>query len=779
MGGGDLNVALILRLIDQMSGPGGRVVETLKKMRVGAGEFRRAFGAEIRRGFSSANIEAALAKNERDIRDARGRLAGAFGMALTLGAPVMLAGNFERDMINFANLADLSIEKRRELSRELDRLSRKDRTGMSASDLLAGLSTYVGKGMSPEDGVAALEATGRAAKATGAQFDEMAAAGFAVMDNMKVTPDQLRKAFDMMAASGKEGSFELKDMARSFPELTASAKAIGMTGTEGVASLSAALQIAMKSAGSADQAANNTSNFLGKLSSPDTVRNFKKFGVDVKRELETAAKNGTDPLEHMLTVIDRVTGGDQFKMGELFADKQVLDFLRATIPNLEEYRRIKASAAGADGVVDKDYEAVMKGFNESVTQLRQSLTGLFSASGALLPVLTEMVQGATAMVDAVRDWTVANPELTAWLVKGAAALLTMGIGARVLGYAFAVGRGSLIRFLSLFLKFDDAGRNISLIGRLLRGLGKGFSWARVIPKFAWSSVLSVLRWGAWVPKLAWRGLAGALNWSGLIPALRWGARFIPVIGWALLAGTLAWELLIKPMGWDKYLPSIDWDRVFGAFSWSGWLPEIDWSMLISAVRWPDWISELDWYALLDPLEWANLIGDRLDLASWIDNFDWLQVIDPLNIRQWFDFAWSDVLPEWDWSAIIPALPDFSSWFATPDRPGPLSYRAPQAPARQGAAGASSAAIAEYLGSITIEPPAGARSTGGASAVRPAPVRIEETVKHDYKAENSITITVPVQIVQKVNANADKVARDVGRRVEHAARKALSDTSGPQ
>lgn len=57
------------------------------------------------------------------------------------------------------------------------------------------------------------------------------------------------------------------------------------------------------------------------------------------------------------------------------------------------------------------------------------------------------------------------------------------------------------------------------------------------------------------------------------------------------------------------------------------------------------------------------------------------------------------------------------------------------------------------------------------------VVIDEAAYHRDVRE--VTVTVPVQIVQNVNANADKVARDVGRRVEHATRKALSDSTGPQ
>lgn len=684
----DLNVALVVRLLDQFSGPSAKVVDALRRMKTGAGDFRKAFGDEIRRGFSAENIEAALRKNEQKIGEARGRLMGAFGMALTLGAPVVAAGNVEEQLINFGKLADLDREKLQGLSRDLDRLSRRDRTGLGQSTLLAGLETYVGKGLDLERALAALPATGRAAKATGAQFDEMAAAGFAAMDNLKVAPEELRKAFDIMAASGKEGSFELKDMARAFPELTASAQALGMKGTAGVASLSAALQIAMKAAGSADQAANNTSNFMGKLTSPDAVEKFADFGVDIQKELEGAVARGVDPLEHMLSVIERVTGGDQFKMGQLFADKQVLDFLRAVIPNMEEYRRIKAASAGADGIIDKDYEAQMGGFNEALRQLRQSLTGLFGASGALLPVFTDLINSATGVVDGIRDWTAANPELTAFLVKGAAAALAFGISARVLGYAFAVGRGNLIRFLSLFLKFSAEGRNISIMARALRGLGAGFSWARIIPKLAWRSFLPALRWASLVPKLAWSSIIGVLNWANFLPKKLFLKDFGPgvtQIGPAMERAASRTEAASKRI--NSAMNGLKMRSLGGALGVLAFAPEIGQQTAATAERW----------------EASGAARPRKENESW---------------------------GEWLWP----------------------SYR--------------------------FEKPAGAGGAGAATAGA-APVKVEETINHDYKSDHTITINMPVKITNQVTQDMDKIARDAGAQAERSLRKALADTEVPQ
>ena len=756
----DLNVALVLRLIDQMTGPSGRVVDAFKRMRTAAGEFRKGFGEAMREGFSVENIEAALQRNEAKVRAARGRLVGAFGMGLTLAAPVMAAGNFEEELIQFGNLADLDREKLQALGRELDALSRRDITGQSSSTLLKGLETYVGKGMDVDAALEALPATARAAKATGAAFDEMAAAGFAAMDNLGVAPADLAKALDIMAASGKEGSFELRDMARSFPELTASAKALGMEGTKGVASLAAALQIAMKSAGSADQAANNTANFLGKLTTPDAVKKFAEAGVNIQQELEGALARGADPLEHMLTVIERITGGDQFKMGELFADKQVLDFLRAAIPNLNEYRRIMESTASAEGIIDADYARNMEGFNESLRQLRLSFQGLLGGASPLLPILTDLLQGATAMVDKVRDWTAANPELTAFLVKGAAGMLAFGIGTRVLGYAFAVGRGNLIRFAALFFKFTAEGRNISVIARALRGLGRGLSWARIIPKLSWRALN--------LPRLGWGLLVNVLNWVPFIPKIAWHALKLP---------KLAWDLVIGLLNWGLFIPRKLLLRDFGPG-----VTQIGPAMQRAAAQTEASAARIN--RALRGIMWRGALAGGLmySLARSVPtDIDELRQFREDNGRKLEEFfrstpGISHMMSGYEWlSGKIHGEPDAGK-AAAPQAELPVVR------AQDVLQALSVDDLRAYLGTPHVAPPAGqqgATSEPARPPARPEAIKVEETVNHDYKADHTVTVTVPVTIQQHIRANAAELSREIGARTERATRRALSDAMIPE
>ncbi|WP_052819761.1 phage tail tape measure protein [Agrobacterium sp. SUL3] len=458
-----MDLSFVIRLVDQLTGPAAKV----KKGMLDIGEAaKQGLSGAFKEGFSVENIETATKNAEAALRDARSRMMGAVGQAIALAAPVIKAADFQDAFIDFANVAEIPVERMGEIEAKLIAATRT--TGKNKSELLQILATYVGKGMGVDESLAAIEATGRASTATKSEISDMGNAGFAVMDNLKVGAAELAKAFDVMAATGKQGSFELKDMARNFPELTANASALQMKGVPAVASLAAALQIAMKSAGSADQAANNMSNFLGKITSPETVRNFKKMGIDIEKEMKTAAANGTDPLLHSLELIQKATGGDQFKMGELFADKQVLDFLRALIPNLQEYQRIRNEAGGASGVIDKDFANVVAGLKTEMKGLVTEVDNLFSAGSGLLPVVQDIVKRLTGLLRQVNDWTTANPKLTSTIVKVTAGLMSASIAMRTAAYGLAALRLGAIGLTSAFLKFQD-GKNVATGWRIIAG----------------------------------------------------------------------------------------------------------------------------------------------------------------------------------------------------------------------------------------------------------------------------------------------------------------------
>ncbi|MBR1373626.1 phage tail tape measure protein, partial [bacterium] len=187
------------------------------------------------------------------------------------------------------------------------------------SEITEGLNVLVASGIDPTNALDYMDVIGRTATAAQADIVDISKTAFAVTDNLKVNVKDLAKTMDILAQAGKEGRFELKDMSSAFPSLTAGASMLGMRGVSAVAQLGAALQVAMKGAGSAAEAAANFESFLQSVTSPMAVNRFKElYGVDLPSFLNKVIKEGKDPIEEMVVLINKLTNGDVFAVSEIF-----------------------------------------------------------------------------------------------------------------------------------------------------------------------------------------------------------------------------------------------------------------------------------------------------------------------------------------------------------------------------------------------------------------------------------------------------------------------------
>lgn len=328
----------------------------------------------------------------------KGAAVGAIGTVYGAGRLVGQAMDFEHEMRMFGNIAGLSNDRLAEIRGQINKLS--EATNQSPGDLLVALNDLTAKGLDPDRAVASLGTIGKTATASGAAMGDLAATAFTLIDAMGLSPDDLPAAMDMLTQAGKEGSFELKDMAQYFPMLTAQAKSLGLVGKEGIATLGSALQVAMKGASDPSTAANNFQNFLAKVTAPETAeRFFKAYGVSIEQEMKRAVAAGKNPVEEMVMLINRLTGGDKFRIGELFGDMQVINFLNPMLQKLEDFDRIKKSALSAEGVVDEDFQRMMETGKEALKGVTLAAIRLGEAFGkTLLPTVTSVLGALAPMI---------------------------------------------------------------------------------------------------------------------------------------------------------------------------------------------------------------------------------------------------------------------------------------------------------------------------------------------------------------------------------------------
>ena len=67
------------------------------------------------------------------------------------------------------------------------------------------------------------------------------------------------------------------------------------------------------------------------------VNRFKElYGVNLPAFLNQVISENKDPIEEMVVLINRLTGGDVFKVSEIFRNKTDLNFLKPMMQNLDE-----------------------------------------------------------------------------------------------------------------------------------------------------------------------------------------------------------------------------------------------------------------------------------------------------------------------------------------------------------------------------------------------------------------------------------------------------------
>lgn len=391
-------------------------------------------------------------KNTSDMLDKLGQNMTKVGGALTLAGgglayklgiteAIPEAFQMEHRLRELGNVGQLSAKQLEDMDKRLASISRY--TNQMRPEIAEGLNVLVASGIEPTKALDYMNVIGRTATGEQAAIADISRTAFAVSDNLKVPIDDLAKSMDILAMSGKEGRFELKDMAAAFPSLTAGAAMLGMKGTPAVASLGAALQVAMKGAGEASEAANNLENFIQKVTSPLAVKNFEDvFGVNLKQVLLDAAAQGRDPILEVIEMMNELSGGDVFKVSEVFQDKQVLNFIKPMMQNLDEYKRIKASALGAEGVVDSDFEHMMETTNEQFKLLKINMKEL------VFPHLHEPIQKINELLTKINN----NPLLQKGLFGAIIGTIGLGILLTVLGTA-TILIGKFVGMYGTFLKY--------------------------------------------------------------------------------------------------------------------------------------------------------------------------------------------------------------------------------------------------------------------------------------------------------------------------------------
>lgn len=491
----------------------------------------------------------------------RGNMTQGAARAAPLILAAKAAGDFSSGMVDIQQKAELSAGETEKLRDTILLAARAAR--QMPEDMRGAVDTLAGFGLDPRQAALMVPAIGKLGTAFKVDLADGADAAYANLNNLKVPIAQTSRAFDIMAAAGNAGAFEIRDMARHFPGLTSQLRALGDGGLDAVGNLSAALQIARRGTGTADEAANNVKNLLQKINSPATVRAFQKnFGVDLPAEMAKLKAQGIDTFEAIATITQKATKGDLSKLGYAFEDMQAQGAIRNLVLDLKDYRKIRDESMRASGTIDAAFDQrLLTDATVSWRAMTGSVSELAITLGAtLLPGVVTVLGHVNRLAGAVAGWAREHPKAASAITQAIAGLALFKVGLGAAQFALGSLFGPLATGYRLLARFRE-------LGHLARVFG--------VLKVAGTSSLGALQKAALVARSGFgklfvllARLPALIGGSGAFGLLAKGAigfgRALLFVGRALLMNPIG--LLVTAIGVAAYLIYRHWDKIKAAFA---------------------------------------------------------------------------------------------------------------------------------------------------------------------------------------------------------------------
>ncbi|MDA0697940.1 MAG: hypothetical protein O2793_16265 [Proteobacteria bacterium] len=354
--------------------------------------------------------------------------------------------------------------------------------GGTREDAAAAANTLIASGKYELSNVApALNAAVKTAFSTDAAVTDAAALTVRMQD---FGVNNLQRGHDIAVRGGQLGSFEYKDQAKWLAQQMAAARASGYSGEKGLIELVAMNQVAMSTAGTADEAGNNLVNLLTKLSSREfskaigdsvipiagdpTKSDGKKkpkqvfdwgaysiqqrdqgvYGVEAfvqlldrqlagdkqYQRLQTMAKKGTS-AERKAAIEDMSNIAMGSQLGEIIADRQALMAALSIVYKKDQLNSIRQGLTTAGGTVDADSSMVRQ--TEWAKDMAMEQEKLFAQSKAY-DAVSESLSNTK---DKIVEWAQGNEQLAATTYGATVAIAGLGAAAGIA--AFTMSKGNI------------------------------------------------------------------------------------------------------------------------------------------------------------------------------------------------------------------------------------------------------------------------------------------------------------------------------------------------
>jgi TP901 family phage tail tape measure protein len=384
-----LTATMVVDLTDKTGGKTKAIIGNLDRLKRAERDYMLA-DKGLRLSNRDRALERLMVERDRTLEERQRQMAlwGArAGMALTAAGYVAAGAvkqfaSVERQFTRIGITADASAEQTKAAMEEVRRQTMA--LAMPLEEGVTALDTLVASGQSLDEALAFLPSVLATAQATGAATTDIANSGLKAASALKIPANQLQRMFDVMVTGAKAGQFETRDMAQYIPSLANSFASLGYTGEEGLKRLVAILQTIREDTGDASSAATQAGEIFGKIYAGETMKKFKDFGIDLRKEMDAARKSGEDTIEAFIRLSSKALKGDMSKLPLLFTDKEFRLGMQSLLSSPEALQKFfdTMNSASVDGTVFRDVNKVLADTQSAIDKLTNSASKLLNSGGA-------------------------------------------------------------------------------------------------------------------------------------------------------------------------------------------------------------------------------------------------------------------------------------------------------------------------------------------------------------------------------------------------------------
>ena len=374
-------------------------------------------------------------------------LTGLMVPAMTLGAPLKLAVDFEAAMADVAKTVDGARDSEGRLTAKYHEMEEAvldlgKTIPMSHKEIAAIMAAGGQLGIS--DAKELKEFTLMASQmsvAFGMSAEEAAASIGGFQSSLKLNAKDTRSVLDLMNQFANTSSAAEKDIADVVRRIGPLGSVAGVA-AKPMTALAATL-VSMKIA--PEVAATGVKNLMLSLNAGTSATKrqraaYSKLGIDV---IKLSKQMQVDGPAAILAVLKRIKELPKYQQSSMLAELFGKESIGAIAPLLDQLDLVKknleisADPSQYEGAMAQEFANRNATTAAELAKLKNNLASVGVALGSvLLPMLNQAVAAITPWIEQLRAWIKANPELAGGLAKAGAAVFAAVAGFAVLKLAF-------------------------------------------------------------------------------------------------------------------------------------------------------------------------------------------------------------------------------------------------------------------------------------------------------------------------------------------------------